>query len=140
MRNTVKQAAPMTRGQPAARRAPVKVPPELSPILHVTLTLAANGLTNRQISSALGIPFLTVKSRMQTIYGKLGVRDRAHAVGTAFRLRMIQPEAIWDVAPRNNSRSTPGYCQGFPESCPSIITVPPDLPRHYGGIRCGCDS
>lgn len=30
------------------------------------------------------------------------------------------------------------YCDGFPDTCPSPVTVPPTPPHHGGGIRCGC--
>ncbi|MFF9003616.1 hypothetical protein ACF1GW_38625 [Streptomyces achromogenes] len=29
-------------------------------------------------------------------------------------------------------------CPGFPDTCPNLRTVPPDPPRHSGGVRCGC--
>ena len=29
-------------------------------------------------------------------------------------------------------------CPGFPERCPNLRLVPPDPPRHGGGVRCGC--
>jgi hypothetical protein len=29
-------------------------------------------------------------------------------------------------------------CPGFPEKCPNLLTVPPDPPKHNGGVRCGC--
>lgn len=29
-------------------------------------------------------------------------------------------------------------CPGFPENCPNLRPVPPDPPRHGGGVRCGC--
>ena len=29
-------------------------------------------------------------------------------------------------------------CPGFPDTCPNLRTVPPDPPKHQGGVRCGC--
>jgi hypothetical protein len=29
-------------------------------------------------------------------------------------------------------------CTGFPDDCPNLRAVEPGLPRHEGGIRCGC--
>lgn len=34
----------------------------------------------------------------------------------------------------------PQPCADFPDQCRNRITVEPDLPRHGGGVRCGCDG
>ncbi|WP_372352658.1 hypothetical protein [Streptomyces sp. KL116D] len=31
-------------------------------------------------------------------------------------------------------------CARFPDACPNLRTVAPDLPHHEGGLRCGCDD
>ncbi|MFD6619999.1 hypothetical protein ACFWFB_32680 [Streptomyces albidoflavus] len=31
-------------------------------------------------------------------------------------------------------------CTRFPDACPNLRTVPPDLPRHEGGVQCGCST
>jgi DNA-binding CsgD family transcriptional regulator len=49
------------------------------------LALVARGLTNRQISSRLFIAPATVRTHLEHIYDKLGVRSRAGAVSAAFR-------------------------------------------------------
>jgi DNA-binding CsgD family transcriptional regulator len=49
------------------------------------LGLVAQGLTNRQISSRLFISPATVRTHLEHIYDKLGVRSRAGAVSAAFR-------------------------------------------------------
>ena len=49
------------------------------------LALVAQGLTNRQISSRLFISPATVRTHLEHIYEKLGVRSRAGAVSAAFR-------------------------------------------------------
>jgi DNA-binding CsgD family transcriptional regulator len=49
------------------------------------LALVAEGLTNRQISSRLFISPATVRTHLEHIYDKLGVRSRAGAVSAAFR-------------------------------------------------------
>ena len=49
------------------------------------LALVAQGLTNRQISSRLFIAPATVRTHLEHIYDKLGVRSRAGAVSAAFR-------------------------------------------------------
>jgi DNA-binding CsgD family transcriptional regulator len=49
------------------------------------LALVAQGMTNRQISSRLFISPSTVRTHLEHIYDKLGVRSRAGAVSAAFR-------------------------------------------------------
>jgi DNA-binding CsgD family transcriptional regulator len=49
------------------------------------LALVAQGLTNRQISRRLFIAPATVRTHLEHIYEKLGVRSRAGAVSVAFR-------------------------------------------------------
>jgi DNA-binding CsgD family transcriptional regulator len=49
------------------------------------LALVAQGLTNREISSRLFISPATVRTHLEHIYDKLGVRSRAGAVTAAFR-------------------------------------------------------
>jgi DNA-binding NarL/FixJ family response regulator len=53
------------------------------------LTLIADGATNREAASKLFISEATVKSHMLHIYTKLGVNDRAAAVGEAFRRGLL---------------------------------------------------
>jgi DNA-binding CsgD family transcriptional regulator len=50
------------------------------------LVLVAQGLTNRQISRRLFISPATVRTHLEHIYDKLGVRTRAGAVSAAFRI------------------------------------------------------
>ena len=50
------------------------------------LALVAQGLTNRQIGRRLFISPGTVRTHLEHIYDKLGVRSRAGAVSAAFRV------------------------------------------------------
>jgi DNA-binding CsgD family transcriptional regulator len=50
------------------------------------LALVAQGLTNRQISRRLFISPATVRTHLENIYDKLGVRSRAGAVSAAFHI------------------------------------------------------
>jgi DNA-binding CsgD family transcriptional regulator/diadenosine tetraphosphatase ApaH/serine/threonine PP2A family protein phosphatase len=50
------------------------------------LGLVAQGLTNREISGRLFIAPATVRTHLEHIYDKLGVRSRAGAVSAAFRI------------------------------------------------------
>jgi DNA-binding NarL/FixJ family response regulator len=61
----------------------------LSPRETEILKLIASGATNREIPTALFISEATVKTHLLHIYEKLGVRDRAAAVGEAFRQRLL---------------------------------------------------
>ena len=48
------------------------------------LALIADGLTNTEIAERLVVSAATVKSHVNHIFAKAGVRDRAQAVGYAF--------------------------------------------------------
>jgi ATP/maltotriose-dependent transcriptional regulator MalT len=50
------------------------------------LSLVAQGLTNREISRQLFISPATVRTHLEHIYDKLGVRSRAGAVSAALHL------------------------------------------------------
>jgi len=50
------------------------------------LALVAQGLTNREISGRLFISPATVRTHLEHIYDKLGVRSRTGAVAAAFRI------------------------------------------------------
>nr|WP_281354134.1 response regulator transcription factor [Phytoactinopolyspora halotolerans] len=49
------------------------------------LQLVADGASNREAASRLFISEASIKTHLQHIYDKLGVRDRAAAVGEAYR-------------------------------------------------------
>ncbi len=53
---------------------------ELTPRELEVLKLIARGLTNDEIGGALFIGEATVKTHVNRVFGKLGVRDRAHAI------------------------------------------------------------
>ena len=63
----------------------------------------AAGATNREAAARLFISEATVKSHLMNIYAKLGVSDRAAAVGEAFNRGLLTPEA-----PRA-SRAAPAF-------------------------------
>jgi len=47
--------------------------------------LVAKGMSNREIARVLFISEATVKTHLTHLYGKLGVKDRAAAVATAYQ-------------------------------------------------------
>lgn len=54
------------------------------------LRLVAEGQLNKQIASRLGLSVDTIKAQLKTIFEKLGVHDRTHAVTVAVRRGYIQ--------------------------------------------------
>jgi DNA-binding CsgD family transcriptional regulator len=53
------------------------------------LKLVADGATNREVAAKLFISEASTKTHLLHIYDKLGVRDRAAAVGEAFRRGLV---------------------------------------------------
>ncbi|WP_125262710.1 response regulator transcription factor [Streptomyces alboflavus] len=63
---------------------------ELTPREVEVWRLIATGLDNAQISGALDISVSTVKNYITSIFGKLGVRDRAQAVIAAYESGLVE--------------------------------------------------
>jgi len=55
------------------------------------LQLVASGVTNREVAERLFVSEATVKTHLLHIYAKLGVNDRAAAVGAAFEKGLLTP-------------------------------------------------
>jgi DNA-binding NarL/FixJ family response regulator len=53
------------------------------------LQLVADGATNREAAARLFVSEATIKTHLLHVYGKLGVRDRAAAVGEAYRRGLL---------------------------------------------------
>jgi DNA-binding NarL/FixJ family response regulator len=68
-------------------RSPAREP--LSPRELEVLTLIAQGSSNRETAGRLFISEATVKTHLLHVYAKLGVRDRAAAVATAFERGLL---------------------------------------------------
>jgi len=80
----------------AAAQAPVAAPgatlPDgLTAREGEVLALIADGLANREIARRLYISEVTVKSHINRIFAKTGVRDRAQAVQYAYRNGLVSP-------------------------------------------------
>ena len=66
----------------------VPAPVELTPREAEVLTLIARGKSNTEIAEELFVSAATVKTHINNLFAKIGVRDRAQAVRYALRHRM----------------------------------------------------
>ena len=64
-------------------------PPVLTARELEVLALVAGGASNREAARSLFISEASVKTHLLHVYGKLGVRDRAAAVGEAYRRGLL---------------------------------------------------
>lgn len=64
--------------------------PSLTEREQEVLNLIAQGLSAPEMAERLVLSTATVKSHLMTLYEKLGVSDRAHAVATAMRQGLIE--------------------------------------------------
>ena len=83
---------PAGRGLSASQdrsAAPARLPEPLSERELEVLRLVAGGYTNREIADELVVAVSTVKSHTNSIYGKLGVKNRTQAVALARSLGIV---------------------------------------------------
>jgi DNA-binding NarL/FixJ family response regulator len=73
----------------AAARGAAGPPSPLSEREQQVLELMADGCTNKEIAARLYVSEATVKTHVENILGKLGVRDRTEAVAEAFRRHLV---------------------------------------------------
>jgi len=72
-------------------RPPGDLPDELTPREAEVLEHIAAGLSNAEIAAVLFLSEATVKTHINHIFGKTGLRDRAQLVGYAFRAGLASP-------------------------------------------------
>ena len=74
---------------PPSGPAPASLPDGLTPREAEVLTLIAAGLSNAEIAERLVVSEATVKSHVNHMLAKIGARDRAQAVGYAYRHGLV---------------------------------------------------
>ncbi|HWE59273.1 MAG TPA: response regulator transcription factor [Solirubrobacteraceae bacterium] len=79
-------SGPVQTGSPADT-----LPDDLTPREAEVLVLIAEGLSNGEIAERLFISQTTVKSHINHLFAKAGIRDRAQAVNYAYRTGLARP-------------------------------------------------
>jgi DNA-binding NarL/FixJ family response regulator len=73
------------------QRAPAEAPDGLTAREVEVLALIAEGLTNQEIARALHVSTATVKTHINNLFAKTGIKDRAQAVRYAYAKGLVRP-------------------------------------------------
>ncbi|MGH2833671.1 MAG: response regulator [Solirubrobacteraceae bacterium] len=84
-------AALTEQGAVPASRPESELPDDLTPREAEVLKLIAAGLTNAEIAQRLVVSQTTIKSHINHLFSKAGLRDRAQAVNYAYRTGIATP-------------------------------------------------
>ncbi|MGW1025870.1 response regulator [Streptomyces sp. NPDC002577] len=79
--------------QPAASASAAESPDSLTAREAEVLVLIADGLSNQQIARELHVSTATVKTHINNLFAKTGLKDRAQAVRYAYRHGLAEPPA-----------------------------------------------
>jgi DNA-binding NarL/FixJ family response regulator len=71
----------------------------LTPREREVLVLVGQGLSNAEIAETLVLSTATAKTHVARVFAKLGARDRAQLVITAYETGLITPGSVPDLAP-----------------------------------------
>ncbi len=82
---------PVAQQPAASRKAPEALPDGLTVREAEVLALVADGLSNAEIARRLHVSTATVKTHINNLFAKTGVRDRAQAVRYAFHHGIAPP-------------------------------------------------
>ncbi len=77
--------------QPAEPTAPAQAPDGLTTRETEVLVLIAEGLTNQEIARRLHVSTATVKTHINNLFAKTGLKDRARAVRYAYAKGLVRP-------------------------------------------------
>ena len=94
---------PLPMGPEARARWEALEHPSLSGREREILLLAARGFSNAGIARRLGLSPETVKSHLRQVMGKLGARNRSHAVALAYEFGLVPPGALWEGSRRERA-------------------------------------
>ncbi|MEW2131651.1 response regulator transcription factor [Streptomyces sp. NPDC005435] len=83
----------LSETEAAATPQPPEAPDGLTAREIEVLVLIAEGLTNQEIARKLHVSTATVKTHINNLFAKTGLKDRAQAVRYAYAKRLVRPRA-----------------------------------------------
>ncbi|MFJ4714166.1 response regulator [Streptomyces sp. NPDC088785] len=92
----------LARSEPVAPRGPEEPPDGLTAREAEVVRLIADGLTNQEIARALQVSTATVKTHINNLFAKTGLKDRAQAVRYAYRHGLANPLETNRISPSPN--------------------------------------